>query len=71
LCRNLKKIHDYNYIVYTTDLTFPAPAIGAFNSPSLGTRTAATITVTSAEANGEIGFHSIDTLTVSLWDLLV
>jgi len=52
-------------------LTFPAPAIGAFNSPSLGTRSAATITVTSAEANGEIGFHSIDILTVSLWDLLV
>ena len=40
-------------------LNIQEPPIGAFNSPTIGDRNAATIRVTKAEANGEIGFDTI------------
>ena len=41
-----------------------APQIGAFNSPRIGPRSVATVTVTTAEASGEIGFDSIEPMVV-------
>ena len=41
-----------------------APEIGPFNSPKIGPRSIATISVTAAEASGEIGFASVEPMVV-------
>lgn len=40
------------------------PDFGAYNSPTLGNKVTVTVPVTLAVANGEIGFQSVQPITV-------
>ena len=51
--------------MYSYFLFHAAPSLGAFNSPTLGSRVSIAVGVASADANGEVGFASTQTLSVN------